>query len=205
MDIDAFLMPPPPKRLRDDTEHSSLARDHVEFSIMPTEHVLQSMDQSRGGPALDATENIDFPGTMQQDHIVGVSSLPVTINFVTPPKTEALSEAGNRDTKNFSETDSLQSERSTVIAESMSESSENQEQRHEEIMPETTIARFSDIIGHASVKLRIDEMLLPLALPPALADSILTGVRSLPASLLLYGPPGCGKVRFIIMCLLRHD
>jgi SpoVK/Ycf46/Vps4 family AAA+-type ATPase len=55
--------------------------------------------------------------------------------------------------------------------------------------------RFSDIIGHGDVKIRIDELLLPLALPPALADSILRGVRALPASILLYGPPGCGKTQ----------
>ena len=35
--------------------------------------------------------------------------------------------------------------------------------------------RFSDIIGHGAAKLRLDEMLLPLALPIALAQSILTG------------------------------
>lgn len=55
--------------------------------------------------------------------------------------------------------------------------------------------RFSDIIGHGSAKLRLDEMLLPLALPPSLAQNILTGVRSIPASILLYGPPGCGKTQ----------
>jgi hypothetical protein len=35
--------------------------------------------------------------------------------------------------------------------------------------------RFADIIGHAAAKLRIEEILLPSALPPHLADSILTG------------------------------
>lgn len=55
--------------------------------------------------------------------------------------------------------------------------------------------RFSDIIGHGDVKIRIDELLLPLALPPSLTDSILRGVRALPASILLYGPPGCGKTQ----------
>jgi hypothetical protein len=35
--------------------------------------------------------------------------------------------------------------------------------------------KFSDIIGHSHVKLRLEEVLLPLALPPQLADSILTG------------------------------
>lgn len=35
--------------------------------------------------------------------------------------------------------------------------------------------KFSDIVGHRHVKLRLEEVLLPLALPPHLADSILTG------------------------------
>lgn len=55
--------------------------------------------------------------------------------------------------------------------------------------------RFSDIIGHGDVKIRIDELLLPLALPSSLIHSILKGVRALPASILLYGPPGCGKTQ----------
>ena len=59
--------------------------------------------------------------------------------------------------------------------------------------------RFKDIIGHGAVKLRIEEMLLPMALPPSVADSVLTGIRALPASILLYGPPGCGKVRFSLV------
>jgi SpoVK/Ycf46/Vps4 family AAA+-type ATPase len=58
----------------------------------------------------------------------------------------------------------------------------------------TDSIRFSDIIGHASVKLRIDELILPLGLPSDIAQSVLKGIRSIPASILLYGPPGCGKV-----------
>lgn len=37
-------------------------------------------------------------------------------------------------------------------------------------------ASFQDIIGHGQAKLRLEEALLPLALPSDLADSILTGV-----------------------------
>jgi SpoVK/Ycf46/Vps4 family AAA+-type ATPase len=55
--------------------------------------------------------------------------------------------------------------------------------------------RFSDIIGHGDVKIRMDELLLPLALPATLMGSVLRGVRALPASLLLHGPPGCGKTQ----------
>lgn len=54
--------------------------------------------------------------------------------------------------------------------------------------------RFKDIIGHGAVKLRLDELLLPLALPEKITQTVLVGIRALPASILLYGPPGCGKV-----------
>lgn len=53
---------------------------------------------------------------------------------------------------------------------------------------------FDDIIGHKSAKIRLEEVLLPLSLPPELAQSLLTGIRSLSPSILMYGPPGCGKV-----------
>jgi len=57
------------------------------------------------------------------------------------------------------------------------------------------VTQFKDIIGHQSVKLRLDEILLPLALPASISRTILKGVRSLPASILMYGPPGCGKTQ----------
>ena len=59
----------------------------------------------------------------------------------------------------------------------------------------TITTRFSDIIGHGAAKLRLDEMLLPLALPPYISQQILVGVRAAPASILLYGPPGTGKTK----------
>lgn len=59
----------------------------------------------------------------------------------------------------------------------------------------TINASFRDIIGHGQAKLRLDEALLPLALPPDLATSVLSGIRAAPASILLHGPPGCGKTK----------
>jgi hypothetical protein len=50
----------------------------------------------------------------------------------------------------------------------------NHHQDHEYDKPTITI-RFSDIIGHGAAKLRLDEMLIPLALPSCLASRILTG------------------------------
>jgi len=42
-------------------------------------------------------------------------------------------------------------------------------------LPDPTLPRFSDIIGHGPVKLRIEEALLPIALPDSIAKSVLTG------------------------------
>jgi hypothetical protein len=58
----------------------------------------------------------------------------------------------------------------------------------------TEATRLKDIIGHARAKLRIEEIILPLGLPYEVTTSVLRGIRSMPASILLYGPPGCGKV-----------
>ena len=67
--------------------------------------------------------------------------------------------------------------------------------------------RFQDVIGHSAVKLRMEEMLLPMALPSNVASQVLTGIRALPASILLYGPPGCGKVSIkgTIYCLAAYS
>lgn len=94
-------------------------------------------------------------------------------------KERAFSQA----TLQFKREDSFQSTDSTV----------NEPTTIDEFKPPAT--RFSHIIGHSDVKVRIDELLLPLALPPSVTKNILRGVRSLPASILLYGPPGCGKTQ----------
>ena len=54
--------------------------------------------------------------------------------------------------------------------------------------------RLRDIVGHAAVKLRLDELLLPLALPPTVYGQVFTGLRAVTPSVLLFGPPGTGYV-----------
>jgi hypothetical protein len=80
--------------------------------------------------------------------------------------------------------------------------------RDEKITKSTSIptftSSFKNIIGHQAVKLRMEEVLLPLALPTSLAQSILKGIRSYSPSLLLYGPPGCGKVRNCLTWMRTH-
>ena len=62
-------------------------------------------------------------------------------------------------------------------SEIVEEESSIQEHSEDEKFDKPTIqTRFSDIIGHGHAKLRLDEMLLPLALPPCLAQSVLTGM-----------------------------
>mmetsp|Transcript_1249 Transcript_1249/g.2445 ORF Transcript_1249/g.2445 Transcript_1249/m.2445 type:complete len:672 (+) Transcript_1249:3-2018(+) len=73
-------------------------------------------------------------------------------------------------------------------------SKKNKQSRGRDSPPSINVS-FRDIIGHGQAKLRLDEALLPLALPPDLVDSVLTGIRAAPASILLHGPPGCGKTK----------
>jgi hypothetical protein len=51
--------------------------------------------------------------------------------------------------------------------------SENDDDDHDDIPRIST--RFSDIIGHGGAKLRLEETILPLALPSSLAHTLLTG------------------------------
>lgn len=45
--------------------------------------------------------------------------------------------------------------------------------------PDPSLPRFSDIIGHGHAKLRIEEVLLPMALPITVTNSVLTGEQTL--------------------------
>jgi hypothetical protein len=66
-----------------------------------------------------------------------------------------------------------------------------------DISPTTTTTRFADIVGQTQAKLHLKELLLPFLLPAHITARIFVGPRAQPASVLLYGPPGCGKVSSI--------
>lgn len=79
---------------------------------------------------------------------------------------------------------------------------QQQQQQHEEqqqqahyhhLTVETPTVKFRDIVGHKDAKLRLEEALLPLAMP-TLPPEVLAGIRggSL-GGILLHGPPGTGK------------
>ena len=97
----------------------------------------------------------------------------------------------NHDNHTTAETDPCED----PAAQSPQQQHPHRRKRRKPDAPAQEKTRLKDIIGHGAVKLRIDEIILPLGLPAAVADSVLTGIRALPASILLHGPPGCGKTQ----------
>lgn len=53
---------------------------------------------------------------------------------------------------------------------------------------------FEDIIGHEEVKMKMKQVLQPFLLPEHIVQRVFVGIRASVSSILLYGPPGCGKV-----------
>ncbi|KAL7435439.1 hypothetical protein ACHAXM_006170 [Skeletonema potamos] len=100
----------------------------------------------------------------------------------------------NYDPPAVSECEGKEGEEPTVDANDFTTKRDKMQPPHGYDIP-TINASFRDIIGHGQAKLRLDEALLPLALPPDLAASVLSGIRAAPASILLHGPPGCGKTK----------
>ena len=100
----------------------------------------------------------------------------------------------NYDPPAVSECEGKEGEEPTVDANDFTTKRNKMQPPHGYDIP-TINASFRDIIGHGQAKLRLDEALLPLALPPDLAASVLSGIRAAPASILLHGPPGCGKTK----------
>ena len=144
-----------------------------------------------------------------------------SVSPITPPPDDVI----ENDNENNEARDTIVSQHETKRKENTDSATiaSKRKRREEELLSEedrpgessteddtnnsNAIIRFQDIIGHQSVKLRLDEVLLPLALPPTLSKEILKGIRSLPTSILFYGPPGCGKVRISLSsnCNLHYS
>jgi SpoVK/Ycf46/Vps4 family AAA+-type ATPase len=194
-DIDAVLMPPPSKRYRRGTNGtiSSLPANAsvVNARVIPWQVTVDCVEQrqiERGPdpiqlPSRESCESLEI----HEQPPMNSESDGCTISQ------ESFAMEGTTRQKHLNKRERTSMKNNKALPTRSSD--EDEQQLDQEILQLTQVTtRFSDIIGHGSVKLRIDEILLPLALPPSLTDSILIGVRASPASILLYGPPGCGKV-----------
>ena len=201
-DVDTLLMPPPSKRFRSgtygtkplrptnkDAEMLVIERNRVIPWQSNTSKLQFECDSEHAYPRLlDDHEALE---TSEQQRQVGES------NGCSVSQDSASMEGSQNDKQDQPN----RRERCTLSNKGISKGhSDEYEQdiEDESILLTHVTTRFSDIIGHGSVKVRIDEILLPLALPSNLTTSVLRGIRAMPASMLLYGPPGCGKVRFLL-------
>lgn len=190
-DIDALLMPPPSKRYRQgaDGTISSLPADAtiVHERVIPMPVMFDCRERSQVEHGSDPTQ---LP-SMESCEIVESREQYESNGCIITQESSAMEGTTRQNGLKKEERTSMKNN----IALPTRSTEEDEQHLDEEILQLTHVTtRFKDIIGHGSVKLRIDEILLPLALPPSVTASILIGVRASSASILLYGPPGCGKV-----------
>ena len=206
--IDNILLLPPAKVLKRGTPEieDAIKKGEVTFSLPPQELAswLHPQKQQECG-AMDvedaSTMASDSNGSMHTDYLSfhnDLSEIQASLNEEMHDERgdhqvdeEATQTQKDDDRRNDSHASCEMSASSKVDVTPSSARKRDIKAMSEQ--PRAT--RFRDIIGHGAVKLRLDEILLPLALPTNLADSILTGIRSTSASILLYGPPGCGKTQ----------
>jgi len=185
-------MPPPKKVLRRgsrELEHALKVGD-VKLSLPKQDWetwILTEWDNNATEASNAANDQTIDPGEVTRSSTNLVQPLPGSIFGVQIPSSD-LGES-RADVNNNPREEGIESQKEESTASSLDEKL---------MLSDETgngLPKFKDIIGHAAVKLRLDEALLPLALSSDLADSILVGVRSLSPSILLFGPPGCGKTQ----------
>ena len=198
-------MPPPRKILRRGTPEleDALIKGEVLLSLPPTTTNAPISWTGRDSSSWGESTNVSDETSMIGEEKV----LKPFMTLERKNDSGETTDGGEKEDECRSTTSSIHEDNAGSIVYKIDTSKEGEEhdddddddikaQKASKSMPKEIIStKFSDIIGHGPVKLRLEEVLLPLALPPSLADSILTGVRSHSASILMYGPPGCGKTQ----------
>lgn len=187
-------MPPPSKVMRQGSQeledaiktgHVKLSLPHLEWSAWITPNPVQQWRDhpasQTGEPTSSRTVDTAFCSEDDSSTVADEDAFSRT-GCTTPTSTTSAIRS------------SEQPHDQSSLSNKTSVASQEQENNSESFV-DRSLPRFSDIIGHSAVKLRLDEVLLPIALPPAMVDTILVGVRSFSASILLFGPPGCGKTQ----------
>jgi ATP-dependent Clp protease ATP-binding subunit ClpA len=217
--IDDILLPPPAKVLKRGTQEieDAMKKGEVTLSLPPQELAawLYPQKQQQEECAIDVEDGSTIMASDSNGSIHSVySNFPDDTSGMQPSLNEEMhdgrgnhhhqvdEEATTQQTQQQKDDDDHGGNDSPARASCDASASSTVDvtpsstrKRDVKTMSEQSRTRFRDIIGHGAVKLRLDEILLPLALPTNLADSILTGIRSSSASILLYGPPGCGKTQ----------
>ena len=174
-------MPPPSKVLRRGSRELEIAVGQGEVCLsLPSQDWNSWIVKDGCYSSSGAVDEEYFASTHEANTTHFTTASPTTIT--TPTREGSSSSCSNLDPSTSEE---LDTQKATIQILNVQEQLES----------ESKLPRFTDIIGHNAVKIRIEEVLLPMALPSSIADSILVGVRALPASILLFGPPGCGKTQ----------
>jgi SpoVK/Ycf46/Vps4 family AAA+-type ATPase len=206
--IDNILLPPPAKVLKRGTPEieDAMKKGEVTFSLPPQALAswLHPQKQQESG-AMDvkdaSTMASDSNGSMHTNYLnfhndMSEVQAPLNEEMGDGRGNHQVDEEATHTQKDDDRGDDSRASCDTSVSSKVNVTPSDARKRDMKTMSEQpTTTRFRDIIGHGAVKLRLDEILLPLALPTNLADSILTGIRSSSASILLYGPPGCGKTQ----------
>lgn len=170
VDVDRLLMPPPPscKRLK----QSDHALDNNDQDSSSYSFVMSDVNMMDSSSSNKSTDDIDNPIASHVNHVHNhVNQANIGIN-----KNESEFKSSKDDDRiDNGDIDCDLSSSGSSTNQSSSSHHHHEEEEEEEILLPTETTRFRDIIGHTQAKLRLDEALLPLALPPDLADSILKG------------------------------
>lgn len=196
-DVDSLLMPPPPPRLPKrqktvsvegaDNNNANNESRHPDSILIPA--------------AAASHQNNNYSSTNNNNNNSGdVHSIsPKPFSSGAKALTTSNNDNSNEDFFDANENDDnstdLQEDANTQSKLTPQNTNSENTNKPNNNSPSSNVVSFRDIIGHGQAKLRLDEALLPLALPPDLAESVLTGIRAAPASILLHGPPGCGKTK----------
>jgi hypothetical protein len=183
---DGLSMPPPRKILKRGTqEHKeAMRKGEIKLSLpFDTEQQLVPWQQSSPTYSPQATVPIisnNVPPSPEDERKID------NLDCSTEPGGSADENIGHSIVgKPYAEQDSSDEDRSATSIETNAPPKVYDTSNNDPCRPTSTkdqeksrvlvSTRFSDVIGHGAVKLRLDEVLLPLALPRDLADSILTG------------------------------
>ena len=196
-DVDSLLMPPPPPRLpkRQKTISVEGADNNNNFGNSETRQHPDSILI----PAAASHQNNNYSSNNNNNNSGDVHSIsPKPFSSGAKALTTSNNDNSNEDFFDANENDEnatdLKGDNNTQ-SKTTPLNTTNDSKKNKHHQSNNNCPTFRDIIGHGQAKLRLDEALLPLALPPDLAESVLTGIRASPTSILLHGPPGTGKTK----------